>query len=99
MEIKTCEEYVLLELENCQKQLDLANSNLEATKKMLKVVNKYFKKDDYGNIIVSEFSYDPISHGRVLNCLEQDKEIFLAISYFDKCGKLDNKCGKLEAKE
>lgn len=28
---------------------------------------------------------------RVLNCSEQDKEILLAISYFDKCGKLETK--------
>lgn len=89
MEIKTCEEYVLSELDICSKSLTSANNTIKNYTKILKVVAKYLKNDGHGNIIVSEFSFDPVSRGRVLILPEHDKEILLALSQLEKSGMLD----------
>lgn len=89
MEIKTCEEYVLAQLDTYQRSLAFANNTIEYARTVLKLVSKYLKDDGHGNIIISEFSFDPVSHGRVLIMPEQDKStLLLALSQIEKYGKL-----------
>lgn len=65
MEIKTCEEYVLAELDSLKKKLDAANELNEAYRKALGVVAKYLKSDDRGNVFVSNAAVNP-ANGRCM---------------------------------
>lgn len=87
MEIKTCEEYVLAELDRCQKELDAANELNEAYEKALIVVAKYLKCDANGNIFVSYAAVDPASGRCVLPATEDDAALLSTLSRFAGGGK------------
>ena len=80
MEIKTCEEYVLAELDRCQKELDAANELNEAYEKALIAVTKYLKCDANGNIFVSYAAFDPASGRCVLQATKDDAALLSALA-------------------
>lgn len=82
MEIKTCEEYVLAELDSLQKELDAANELNEVYKKMLSAVAKYLKSDANGNIFVSGAAADPMSERCVLHAADEDAALLSALPRF-----------------
>lgn len=93
MEIKTCEEYVLAELDNCQKKLDLANERNEFYKKMLTTVAKYLKNDNENNIFISDsdIAVDSANRRCLLKIANKDRELLLALTHLADDGGLESK--------
>lgn len=82
MEIKTCEEYVLAELDSRQKELDAANALNEAYRKALRAAAKYIRSDAHGSIFVSGAAFDPVSGRCVLQAAKDDAALLSALSRF-----------------
>lgn len=82
MEIKTCEEYVLAELDSRQKELDAANELNEAYRKALGAAAKYLRSDAHGNILVYGAAFDPASGRCVLQAAKDDAALLSALSRF-----------------
>lgn len=82
MEIKTCEEYVLAELDSRQKELDAANALNEAYRKALRAAAKYIRSDANGNVFVSGAAFDPASGRCVLQAAKDDAALLSALSRF-----------------
>ena len=80
MEIKTCEEYVLAELDSRQKELDAANELNEAYRKVLGAAAKYLRSDAHGNILVCGAAFDPASGRCVLQAAKDDAALLSALS-------------------
>ena len=80
MEIKTCEEYVLAELDSRQKELDAANELNEAYRKVLGAAAKYLRSDAHGNILVCGAAFDPASGRCVLQATKDDAALLSALS-------------------
>ena len=79
MEIKTCEEYVLAELDSRQKELDAANELNEAYRKVIGTAAKYLRSDAHGNILVYGAAFDPASGRCVLQAAEDDAALLSAL--------------------
>ena len=82
MEIKTCEEYVLAELDSRQKELDAANELNEAYRKALGAAAKYLKCDANGKIFVLAAAFDPASGRCVLQATKDDAALLSALPRF-----------------
>lgn len=80
MEIKTCEEYVLAELDSLKKKLDAANELNEAYRKALGAAAKYLKSDDRGNIFVSNAAVNPANGRCMLQASCDDAALLSALS-------------------
>lgn len=93
MEIKTCEEYVLAELDNCQKKLDLTNERNEFYKKMLITVAKYLKNDNENNIFISDsdIAVDSVNRRCLLKIANKDRELLLALTHLADDSRSESK--------
>ena len=79
MEIKTCEEYVLAELDSRQKELDAANELNEAYRKALGAAAKYLRSDAHGSILVYGAAFDPASGRCMLQAAKDDAALLSAL--------------------